>query len=257
MGHVVEIVNGSMAYRGATSSEEIASIDKILLFLQENIPRVESELKEKYGTGVLNKYHLGIYLGDLLEKFEITSEERRRFWDEIKVFASEEDRSRNEGKHSEIRSYYYQCYQLSKINENVIIKLPWSEWQSLLDRVTTRSDERLFSWLGSIEGKLSRSLWREFQKALNLYLTKKDTSVFSDDELYSIYNSLLKMCELWLNLYDDFKISHPKSHKVTKNKANQIWSKKYYQLCLKMKKEKRSLVITEEICKESFNQLMM
>lgn len=70
---------------------------------------------------------------DLLEKFEIAFEEkRRRFWDEIKVFASEEDRSRNEGKHSEIRSYPCDLGAINypKLNETYHAT-SMSEWKNL------------------------------------------------------------------------------------------------------------------------------
>ena len=84
LGHIVRLVDGHLVYDGMLSSKEKATIDEILYALQEEIPAIESDLSEAYGQGVWYKYNLGIFLGELLEKYEISISERRRFWDEIK-----------------------------------------------------------------------------------------------------------------------------------------------------------------------------
>ena len=106
------------------------------------------------------------------------------FWDEIKTLVTEKARAREDGKNSVTRSFYEQCYQLSLIDIDVVQKLSWRQWQDLLDRVGNREDERIFAWIKNSTGKIREDDWREFEKALHLYLKKKDTSVFSDYELF-------------------------------------------------------------------------
>ena len=62
---------------------------------------------------MLYKYYLGKSLTAYIDKYNISSIERRKFWDEIKTFATKENRIRNEGKNAATRSFYEQCYELS------------------------------------------------------------------------------------------------------------------------------------------------
>ena len=120
MSHVVELdKDGHLKYEGLLSSREIASIDEILNALKIEIPQIEKDLEETYGKGVLYKYYLGKFLSDLLKKYEISISERRKFWDEIKTFATKETRNRNEGTNAETRSFYGQCYRLAQIDKEV------------------------------------------------------------------------------------------------------------------------------------------
>lgn len=93
MGHIVRLdAEGHLLYEGLLSSQEIATIDEILQALKEEILQIEADLEETYGKSVLYKYNLGKILGELLTKYDISFTERRKFWDEIKNFATKEDR---------------------------------------------------------------------------------------------------------------------------------------------------------------------
>ena len=253
MKHVLsKDASGRIVYEGLLSSEEIASIDKILNTLKEEIPEIESELEAEYGKSVLYKYNLGKVLGSFLEKFEIEPSERRQFWNEIKEFATNEKRTRDEGKNAETRSYYAQCYRLSQFDQAIVEKLSWRQWQDLFDRVGNREDERIFDWIGQRENKIKEGEWREFEKALHLYLKGKDTSVFSDEELFEIYESLMQMGQYWLKAFAKFKKDNPSSAKV-KTQAKRC--KKYQTECLKIKREKR-LPLDDTIFASAFEAAM-
>ena len=109
---------GRKIYRGFLSSEETKKADLLLGFLQDEIPNIGLLLKEKYGDGVLYKYYLGQRLGELLDEYNIQEKERLYFWNEIKNFAPDKERKRNDGGDSKTRKFYEQCYQLSKIDIN-------------------------------------------------------------------------------------------------------------------------------------------
>ena len=254
MNHVVSLdKDGHIVYQGLLTSKEIATIDEILNALKAEIPQIEADLESVYGQSVLYKYNLGLFLGSLLEKYQITIAERRRFWDEIKTFATKEDRKRNEGANSVTRSFYQQCYILSQQDKDVVEKLTWRQWQDLLDRVGNREDPRIFQWIKQLNGKIREDDWREFEKALNLYLKDKDTSVFETSELFEIYDSLMVMCKQWREKFKVFSTEHPKSAKI---KSKGSWAKKYYARCFALKKEQRSKVVTESICHQAFSELM-
>ena len=254
MGKVVKIgENGEIIYIGMLSYHEKVAIDEIIATIQEEIPTIESELAEKYGKGVLYKYYLGKVLGEQLTRFNIKYSERPRFWKEIKHLASNENRKRDEGKNSSRRCFYEQCYVLSQQPLNTVNRLTWRQWQDLLDRDGNREDERIFKWLGSSEEKIREDDWREFEKALHLYLKDKDTSVFDDEELFAIYDSIMLMSVKWREQFKIFEQEHPKSAKI---KTKGTWAKKYYARCFVLKKEQRSKVVTEEMCKDAFAELM-
>lgn len=253
MGHIVRLIDGHLVYDGLLSSKEKATIDDILNALKEEIPEIESDLAKEYGKGVWYKYNLGLFLSDLLEKYEISFSERRVFWDEIKTLATKEERKRNEGSKSVTRSFYQQCYVLSQQDKEVVEKLTWRQWQDILDRVGNREDSRIFGWIKRFTEKIREDDWREFEKALHLYLKDKDTSVFDDEELFSIYDSIMLMCKKWREQFKEFSLNHPKSAKI---KRKSVWAKKYYSLCFTKKKEKRNKIVSEEMCIEAFSELM-
>lgn len=254
MGHLVSRdAEGRLVYEGLLSSQEKATVDEILNALKAEIPQIEADLKAEYGQGVWYKYNLGLVLGGLLEKYEITIAERRKFWDEIKDFATQTERKRDEGAKAVTRSFYQQCFILSQQGKDVVEKLTWRQWQDILDRVGNREDERIFQWLKQVSGKIREDDWREFEKALHLYLKGKDTSVFETEELFAIYDSLMKMCQIWREKFKAFITDHPKSAKI---KSKGTWAKKYYARCFAIKKENRTKVVTEEICSMAFSELM-
>lgn len=253
MGHVVKLIDGHLVYDGLLSSREKATIDDILNALKEEIPIIESDLSEEYGQSVWYKYNLGLFLGDLLEKYEISISERRRFWDEIKNFATKEDRKRDEGANSVTRSFYQQCYILSQQDRDVVEKLTWRQWQDILDRVGNREDERIFLWIKQLKAKIREDDWREFEKALHLYLKDKDTSVFEQSELFEIYDSIMLMCQIWRESFKQFATDHPKSAKI---KTKGSWAKKYYAKCFAMKKEQHKRAVSDEICHVAFSIIM-
>lgn len=253
MSHVVSLdKDGRIVYKGLLTSKEIATIEEILNALKTEIPQIEADLTEKYGKTVLYRYYLGKFLGELLEKYNIPFSERRKFWDEIKNFATHEKRSRKEGTDAVTRSFYEQCYILSKQDLDVVQKLSTRQWQDLLDRVGNREDERIFIWIKNRVKKIREDDWREFEKGLHLYLKSKDTSVFSDDELFEIYEAILDMSIYWRIAFKQFSQDNPKSNKIN-SKARR--SKKYQQTCFKLKKERR-IPFSEEIFAEAFSAAM-
>ena len=252
MGKVVTVdKEGRIIYDGLLTSKEKADIDEIIAALKEEIPQIEGDLKEEYGDSAMYKYYLGKFLGELLDRYEIPNYERVAFWKEIKSLATQETRIRNEGKNA-TRNFYEQCYVLSRFGTDTVEKLSWRQWQDILDRVGNREDERIFEWIRTRQEKIKEADWREFEKGLHAYLKGKDTSVFDEDELFAIYDSLLSMGQYWLAAFKAFEKENPKSAKIkTKPKR----SKKYIATCLQLKKEQRK-PLSEEIFAQAFEAAM-
>ena len=191
-------------------------------------------------------------MGELLDEYDVQEKERVYFWNEIKNFASEKKRKRSEGNESKTRKFYEQCYQLSLLNQVVVEKLSWRQWQDILDRTTNREDKRIFNWIEIHEPKITEKEWRSFEKALNLFLKSKDTTVFETSELYEVYEMLLVMADCWIKDFDLFCKEYPNSAKI---QSKGKWEKKFYELCFKARKaNKRNLTL--EDCHTLFFTLM-
>ena len=244
--------NGRKIYRGFLSSEETKQADLLLGYLQSEIPSIAQDLKEKYGDSALYKYFLGKRLAELLDEYGISEKERVYFWNEIKNFAPDKERKRNEGGDAKTRKFYEQCFQLSQIDQKIVEKMSWKQWQDLLDRKTNREDERIYTWIGIHEPKIKPGEWAAFEKGLNLFLKNKDTSVFEDEELFEIYEMIFSMGQAWLRLFSTFSNNYPKSAKI---KTKSKWEKKFYELCFKCRKANKNN-ITSEDCDIIFNSLM-
>lgn len=141
---------------------------------------------------------------------------------------------------------------MSLIDQEIVEKLSWRQWQDILDRVGNREDARIFEWLRSKKEKIREDDWREFEKGLHLYLKNKDTSVFSDAELYEIYESILKMRQYWRISFTQFSKDFPNSAKI-KSKTRR--SKKYQSLCVQLKRELHK-PLDDEIFKKAFELAM-
>lgn len=242
---------GHVVYNGLLSSEEIAEADALLMQLKNEIPNIEKELAKHYNSNsILYKYNLGKRLGEYLEEHKIYNRERRYFWNEIKSFATK-DTSRVD--RSEARQYYEQLYLLSLLDIEVVKKLSWRQWQDLLDRPKNRADIRIYNWIGMQQEKIREDDWREFEKALHYYLKNKETSVFSDGELYELYDSIMLMCKIWRKLFEGYAKKNPKSSKI-KNKSS--WGKKYYAKCFDLRKMCKC-DIDKDLCKKAFNEVIV
>ncbi len=244
---------GRKIYRGFLSGKETEEADLLLGYLQDEIPKLGKILSDKYGDSVLYKYFMGKRLGELLEEYKVPEKERLYFWNEIKNFASDKERKRMDGGNSKTRKFYEQCFQLSQIDKETVEKLSWRQWQDLMDRTTNREDKRIYDWIGQHEKKIKENEWRAFEKALNLFLKKKDTSVFEDDELFELYEMILLMGETWCDKMHSFEKEYPKSAKI---KTKSKWETKFYELCYKSRKANKKNLDCED-CEILFDMIMI
>ena len=142
---------------------------------------------------------------------------------------------------------------MSQLDYDVVKRLSWRQWQSLLDRDDKNTqDLRLYSWIRDYPSKIKEDEWREFLKILNFYLDEKDTSVFSDEEIFAEYDIMLMLAKVWLAQIKVYAKVNPRSRKLN-NKAS--WSIKFYKACyLRYRQTKHKL--TEDICMDVFNTIV-
>lgn len=186
---------------------------KALLFdllLKKRIPEIEKELinenllsneqsKDLQPKGESNLwFNLGLKLKTLLKDNKlINSNEYQWAIQAIEMYASKKILRKNRGSS---RNHFDYCIRISQFPWRYVKKLNWSDWSAFFDLKSLRHEKRLDKWLTKkIEKicRLGRPTFRIFAKELNKEFNDVDTSIYSDNELFSIYN---KKLEKYVNL---------------------------------------------------------
>ena len=180
--------DNSKRFIGLLTNAEIEHAEELLKELEINIPSIETTLQNKHGNGLDYKYYLGEYLAKYIDQESIKDRERLYFWREIEEFASLNNNPKSE---SNQRHFYEYCYIIFSFGYKIAHSLTYRQWNDILARKRIRQDVRIFNWFEIKNEEKANLYWRNFLPTLNEFLSKKDTSVFSIDELYQIYESIL------------------------------------------------------------------
>jgi hypothetical protein len=179
--------------------------EKLDGFLSKKLKGIESELKE---TGLLNLkgkkgdvlklwYEVGKRLEFVMDTSIVTAEDREFVWRAIYDHAGSlapgpvTKRAEREPE----TSHFSYCYMLSRFpREFVEMAGDWTSWSEFFDRKETKNDRRIIEWLGNKAKESnfkSRQNWlRPLTKAIHGELERKDTTVFSNEELFGILDNV-------------------------------------------------------------------
>jgi hypothetical protein len=173
--------------------------EKLDEFFSKKMKETEQEMKKtrllklkgKKGH-VLKLWHeVGKRLNFVMDTSIISPEDREYVWRAIYDHAGElaPGSLTERVKRDPETSHFSYCYKLSRFPwEFVEMAGDWTSWSEFFDRKETKNDPRIIEWLGkkSKESDVSgRQNWlRPLTKAIHREFEKRDTSVFSIDELY-------------------------------------------------------------------------
>jgi len=180
------------------TDEEKKKAEKLDSILSERIKEIEKEVKDsgllnlKRKRGKVHKlwYEVGKKLEFIMDTSIVAAEDRKFVWraiydhvDELAPGPLSERAKRNPDA-----SHFSYCYKLSRFPwEFVEMAGDWTSWSEFFDRKETENDPRIIEWLGSKaeKSKVSgRQNWiRPLTKAIHREFDKKDTTVFSLEEL--------------------------------------------------------------------------
>ena len=88
------------------------------------------------------------------------------------------------------RDDFRYIFEAARLPYDFFEKITWDGWRRLMDSPNIRRDKRFSLWLERKYGKneqVKKGFVRKFVKELNRLLKNKDTSVFTDDEIFEIY----------------------------------------------------------------------
>lgn len=231
MAYFVKKDDEGVKYREFLTSAQIKEADDLLHYLQDNFPSHTKELAEKYGEGTATYfYHMGRWIKGVIDEHDIPVPARKYLFSEIASFAPDKERLRDV---KDNRNPYYQAYLLSQLDEETVAKMSFNKWQSLLERESEREDPRIYAWIKNTDqDAVTGKEWRAFLKLLHAYMKKIDTSVFSDEDLFAIYNMLVDGVKSWGKGTKAFTKKYPTSQKLKDAKTANKWQAKYFDMIL-------------------------
>jgi len=183
------------------TDDEKKRAEELDSYLSRKINDVENELRAKEllqlkgrkGKVLKLWYEVGCRLEFVMDTSIVPAEEREYVWRAIYDHAIEltpgpiSERVKRDPENS----HFSYCYRLSRFPWSFVeMAGDWTSWSEFFDRKVTKNDTRIIEWLGrkvNEDKVIGRQNWlRPLTKAIHKEFDKKDTTVFSKEELYKI-----------------------------------------------------------------------
>lgn len=155
------------------------------------------KLKGKKGEVIKLWYELGKRLGFVMDTAIVPTEDKEFVWRALYDHAGSlaPGRITKRAERDPETSHFSYCYMLSKFPwEFVETAGDWTSWSEFFDRKETKNDHRIIEWLGKKAEESSfksRQNWlRPLTKAIHKQFEKKDTTVFTNEELFEILEKI-------------------------------------------------------------------
>lgn len=157
--------------------------------LAREIPRKGEPAK---GGNVRLWYQLGRHLQLIADdSTRVKPAERRWLWEAIRMYATPRITRRDRGVS---RLHLDYCYRVAKLPWDCVRRFHWDDWVYLLDSRSFRGEPRADLWIQSRVNelkRLTREQLRTTVQRLNVTFRRKETSIYSDEELLSRYDEAL------------------------------------------------------------------
>ncbi|MBT9132490.1 MAG: hypothetical protein DDT32_01199 [Syntrophomonadaceae bacterium] len=168
-------------------------------FLSKKVSEIEEEMKSagflklkgKKGEVIKLWYEVGKQLDFVTDTSLVAAEDREFVWRAIYDHAGElvPGRLTERVRRDPETSHFSYCHKLSRFPWKFVdMAGDWTSWSEFFDRKETKNDPRVIEWLGkkAKESNVSaRQNWlRPLTKAIHREFEKRDTTVFSVEELY-------------------------------------------------------------------------
>ncbi len=182
-------VTDKMKMKAVKLDKELANIAPIVekLWDQKRIKKNEKQLKQK-AIDVEIAYRIGKKLAQIVDNTNLVSPNERQWaWKALREIYFKKNIFKNRGRTRDDLEYFYKA---SKYPLSFIKSITWDGWNRFLDYPSIRQDERFEKWFRAKAqkiGKIKRGFLRRFTKQLYFLIKNKDTTIFSDEEVFEIY----------------------------------------------------------------------
>ena len=173
-------------YEGIVTYDNAKYTDEQLLKMKEELTKKCKKIDDSEYS-----YELGILLSSKLQEYKIIESSRYNFWKMLREYVNERD---NRKVITDKRDPYEYDYLLSKLPKELAVKYTRSKWDHLFDVTTARKDNRIYGWLLNNNNKdfiNNNLIFQNFCKCIKDYIYNLDTGIYSDDEMYSLFDDAM------------------------------------------------------------------
>lgn len=222
-------------YYNSQTAEDIEAAKQLLIRVKKAVKKLSEEYKDT--KSLKFRYSLGLFLDDLMKEEAISSNLRKKFWEEVRDFADAESllglpgsKSSSSGRHP----FLEYCYLLAtRFDEQTVFSFSWHQWNDIFDRPAVLNEPRIIIWASKEIKSMNQNQFRFFLGVATFFMKDNDPTFFDEDELNDKCVLFREIALSWdKGIKTHFEGSFDNVTEARKkNKAK--YKNKYVELCLK------------------------
>lgn len=233
-GKIITKKGDDTHYYNSQTAEDIQAAKELLERVKRAVKKLSAECEDT--KSLKFRYKLGLFLDDLLKEESISSNLRKKFWEEVRVFADAESllglpgsKSSSDGRHP----FLEYCYLLAtKFDEQTVFSFSWHQWNDIFDRPVVLNEPRIIIWVSKEIKTMNQNQFRFFLGIVTLFMKDNDPTFFEEEELNEkceLYRQIALSWDEGIKTHFDGSFENVSEARKT-NRAK--YRKKYVELCL-------------------------
>lgn len=206
MAVIIKMIRDKPVYNKIDPApEERERALKLHKCLEILIPKIEKKFERKVANNKKSRkrksriddkvmYKIGEKIKcSILDEHRLPEDEIDWVFKAIREIYSKSDIFLRRGKR---RDDFRYVFEAARCPYKFYSRITWDGWRRLMDSPTVRGEKRFMAWLKGKYDKsreIKRGFMRKFVKKLNALLKNKDTSVFTNSELFEKYEKAWKL----------------------------------------------------------------
>jgi hypothetical protein len=204
---IIDDKNGQYRYSGMANPEDIRDAKRLYNQWKTAIPKIERDLiaegllpedpSATVSNGNETWWEFGSRLGEVIDNYQVIKlTTNTRVWDAVRVHLSKRFEKKVRDEKTPKRDHLRNCYRLSKLPREQVMKIAWSEWSEWLDSKFL-SFNRADKWLNQNIDKIAMLNRKDFRAMAMFFrnnVAKKgkiEFGIFSDEEFNSLWDDKL------------------------------------------------------------------
>lgn len=172
-------------YYNSQTAEDIDAAKQLLIRVKKAVNKLSEDYKDT--KSLKFRYSLGLFLDGLMKEEAISSNLRKKFWEEVRDFADAESllglpgsKSSSNGRHP----FLEYCYLLAtRFDEETVFSFSWHQWNDIFDRPTVLNEPRIICWASKEIKTMNQNQFRFFLGVVTTFMKENDPTFFEEDEL--------------------------------------------------------------------------
>lgn len=222
-------------YYNSQTAEDIQAAKELLSRVKKAVKKLSEDYKDT--KSLKFRYKLGLFLNDLLREELISSNLRKKFWEEVRVFADAESllglpgsKSSSDGRHP----FLEYCYLLAtKFDEETVFSFSWHQWNDIFDRPAVLNEPRIIKWAAKEIKTMTQNQFRFFLGIVTAFMKENDPTFFEQEELDDKCILFRQIALSWDDGIKQFFDGSFENVSEARKNNRAKYKNKYIDLCLK------------------------